>query len=73
MTSLLDRAAALADDVLQPAAAEVDASGEIPPSHFAALAGAGLYGLAVAEPAALPAVTEVLAGGLRPGEAVGGR
>ena len=35
----------------------------IPPSHFAALAGAGLYGLALAEPAALPAVTEVLAGG----------
>ena len=63
MTSLLDRAAALADDVLQPAAAEVDASGMIPPSHFAALAGAGLYGLALAEPAALPAVTEVLAGG----------
>ena len=63
MTSLLDRAAALADDVLQPAAAEVDASGVIPPSHFAALAGAGLYGLALAEPAALPAVTEVLAGG----------
>jgi alkylation response protein AidB-like acyl-CoA dehydrogenase len=63
VTSLLDRAAALADDVLQPAAAEVDASGVIPPSHFAALAGAGLYGLALAEPAALPAVTEVLAGG----------
>jgi alkylation response protein AidB-like acyl-CoA dehydrogenase len=63
VTSLLDRAAALADDVLQPAAAEVDASGMIPPSHFAALAGAGLYGLALAEPAALPAVTEVLAGG----------
>ena len=63
MTSLLDRAAALADDVLQPAAAEVDAGGVIPPSHFAALAGAGLYGLALAEPAALPAVTEVLAGG----------
>ena len=63
MTSLLDRAAALADDVLQPAAAEVDASGVIPASHFAALAGAGLYGLALAEPAALPAVTEVLAGG----------
>ncbi|HEX3260552.1 MAG TPA: acyl-CoA dehydrogenase family protein [Pseudonocardia sp.] len=63
MISLLDRAAALADDVLQPAAAEVDASGVIPPSHFAALAAAGLYGVALAEPAALPAVTEVLAAG----------
>src|SRR4051794_38753169 len=63
VTSLLDRAAALADDVLYPAAAEVDASGTIPPSHFAALAGAGLYGIALTEPAALPAVTEVLAGG----------
>jgi len=63
VTSPLDRAAALADDVLQPAAAEVDASGVIPPSHFAALAAAGLYGVALAEPAALPAVTEVLVAG----------
>lgn len=62
MTLLLDRAHRLADDVLHPAAAEVDASGVIPPSHFAALADAGLYGIATAEPAALPAVTEVLAG-----------
>jgi alkylation response protein AidB-like acyl-CoA dehydrogenase len=63
VTSPLDRAAALADDVLQPAAAEVDASGVIPPSHFTSLAAAGLYGVALAEPAALPAVTEVLAAG----------
>ena len=62
MTFLLDRARALADDVLYPAAAEVDASGVIPPSHFAALAEAGLYGVALDDPAALPAVTEVLAG-----------
>lgn len=63
---LLDRARRLADDVLFPAAAEVDACGVIPAAHFAALADAGLYGIAapppVGEPAALPAVTEVLAG-----------
>jgi alkylation response protein AidB-like acyl-CoA dehydrogenase len=62
VTSLLDRAHHLADDLLYPAAGEVDACGVIPPSHFAALADAGLYGIAVAAPEALPAVTEVLAG-----------
>lgn len=71
MTILLDRARRLADDVLFPAAADVDARGLIPASHFAALAEAGLYGIAAPEgekaaelggPADLPAVTEVLAG-----------
>ncbi len=66
MTTALDQARRLADDVLFPAAGDVDASGVIPVSHFAALADAGLYGLAVpgpcGGPADLPAVTEVLAG-----------
>lgn len=66
MTILLDRARRLADDVLFPAAAEVDARSVIPTSHFTALAEAGLYGIALPTPeggpADLPAVTEVLAG-----------
>ncbi len=36
----------LADDRLFPAALDVDASGEIPATHFEALAAAGMYGLA---------------------------
>ncbi|MBA3907248.1 MAG: acyl-CoA/acyl-ACP dehydrogenase [Pseudonocardiales bacterium] len=66
MTILLDRARRLADDILFPAAADVDAQGVIPASHFTALADAGLYGIALPTPdggpADLPAVTEVLAG-----------
>jgi alkylation response protein AidB-like acyl-CoA dehydrogenase len=62
VTALLDRARQLADDLLYPAAAEVDATGVIPPSHFVALAEAGLYGVATEAPAVLPAITEVLAG-----------
>ncbi|MFT4126063.1 MAG: acyl-CoA dehydrogenase family protein [Gordonia sp. (in: high G+C Gram-positive bacteria)] len=36
----------LADEVLYPAAAEVDRTGVIPPSHWSALADAGLFGIA---------------------------
>ena len=69
MTLLLERARQLAENVLYPAAADVDAFGVIPPSHFTALAKAGLYGIAAPPPAAgqdggpadLPAITEVLA------------
>jgi alkylation response protein AidB-like acyl-CoA dehydrogenase len=42
---VIARAARLAGEVLAPAAAAVDASGEIPRSHLAALAEAGLFGL----------------------------
>ena len=37
--------------MLFPAAAEVDARGVIPPSHFTALAEAGLYGIAASDDA----------------------
>ncbi|HEX4345682.1 MAG TPA: acyl-CoA dehydrogenase family protein [Solirubrobacteraceae bacterium] len=47
MSDALERAAArIADEVLFAAALQVDATGEIPASHFAALAAAGLYGIA---------------------------
>jgi alkylation response protein AidB-like acyl-CoA dehydrogenase len=46
MVSLLDRARRIADEVLFPAAPEVDARGEIPPSHLDLLAEEGFYGLA---------------------------
>ncbi len=63
MTVLLERARRLAGEVLFPAAADVDTRGEIPASHFTALAEAGLYGIAASDDAhELPAVTEVLAG-----------
>lgn len=71
VTDLVARARALADDLLFPAATEVDRTGVVPRSHFDALAAAGLYG--VAAPAAaggpglalseLVAVIEALAGG----------
>ncbi|WP_091621539.1 acyl-CoA dehydrogenase family protein [Amycolatopsis saalfeldensis] len=71
MTDLVAEARALADDLLFPAAAEVDRTGVVPRSHFDALAAAGLYG--VAAPAAaggpglslaeLVAVIEALASG----------
>ncbi|WP_326567633.1 acyl-CoA dehydrogenase family protein [Amycolatopsis rhabdoformis] len=71
MPNLVARARALADDVLFPAAAEVDLTGEVPRSHFDVLAEAGLYGLvaptsAGGSGAGLPelvAVIETLAGG----------
>ena len=44
--ALLDRAVHIADEVLFPAAQRVDRSSRIPSSHIAALAEAGLFGLA---------------------------
>jgi hypothetical protein len=67
MTDLVTRARTIADDVLFPAAAGVDAKGEVPRSHFDLLADEGFYGLA--DPAAgvalpdLVAILEALAGG----------
>ncbi|WP_410664388.1 acyl-CoA dehydrogenase family protein [Amycolatopsis sp. lyj-84] len=46
MTDLAARARTLADELLFPAAAEVDLKGEVPMSHFDALAAEGFYGLA---------------------------
>jgi alkylation response protein AidB-like acyl-CoA dehydrogenase len=46
MASMLERAGAIADDVLFPAALSVDAEGVIPRSHFDLLAEEGFYGLA---------------------------
>ncbi|MGH3753460.1 MAG: acyl-CoA dehydrogenase family protein [Pseudonocardiaceae bacterium] len=46
MASMLERAGAIADDVLFPAALDVDADGVIPRSHFDLLAEEGFYGLA---------------------------
>jgi alkylation response protein AidB-like acyl-CoA dehydrogenase len=43
--TLLAAAAAIVDEVLFPAAAEVDRTGRIPDSHFALLAAEGFYGL----------------------------
>ncbi|MFI5612466.1 acyl-CoA dehydrogenase family protein [Amycolatopsis sp. NPDC051903] len=71
MPNLVARARALADDVLFPAAAEVDLRGEVPRSHFDALAEAGFYGLAApveaggagADLGQLVGVVEALAGG----------
>ncbi len=48
MTDWVQQAQTLTDQVLRPAAAEVDTSGKIPPSHFAALRARGFYGLAFA-------------------------
>jgi len=45
--SLVDRAREIADSVLFPAALDVDATGEIPDSHWRTIAEAGLYGIAV--------------------------
>ena len=46
MTDLLARVRALADDVLFPAAGEVDRTGVVPASHWDRLAHEGLYGVA---------------------------
>jgi alkylation response protein AidB-like acyl-CoA dehydrogenase len=46
MSDLLARVRALADDVLFPAAIEVDRTGVVPESHWRLLAHEGLYGLA---------------------------
>jgi alkylation response protein AidB-like acyl-CoA dehydrogenase len=45
MTGMAETAAAVADTVLYPAAAEVDATGRVPDSHYALLAAEGFYGL----------------------------
>ncbi|MGN9906011.1 acyl-CoA dehydrogenase family protein [Phytohabitans sp. LJ34] len=46
MTDPLEKARQIADDVLFPAALEVDATGVIPAGHLDLLASAGLYGMA---------------------------
>lgn len=46
MSDLLERVHLLADDVLFPAAIEVDRTGEIPAEHWDRLAAEGLYGAA---------------------------
>ena len=46
VASMLERAHKIAEEVLFPAAAEVDARGVIPRSHFDLLAEEGFYGLA---------------------------
>jgi alkylation response protein AidB-like acyl-CoA dehydrogenase len=62
--SRLDAAVDLADRVLFPAAAAVEASGTVPASHLDLLAAAGLYGLfADPEPAPAYRVVEALASG----------
>lgn len=53
-TTLIDSAYRIADDLLFPAAAEVDRTGEVPPIHWTALADAGLYGIAAPETAGGP-------------------
>lgn len=71
MTDLVARAQALADDLLFPSASEVDLKGEVPSSHFDALAAEGFYGLAAPKEAGGPGielptivrVLEALAGG----------
>ncbi|MGH9102616.1 MAG: acyl-CoA dehydrogenase family protein, partial [Acidimicrobiales bacterium] len=57
------RALQVARSVLEPAAEGVDRSSAVPRGHLVALAGAGLWGLALGDPAALGAVHEALAGG----------
>jgi alkylation response protein AidB-like acyl-CoA dehydrogenase len=71
VTDPVAAARALAEDLLFPSAAEVDAAGVVPGSHLDALAAAGLYGLAgpedagglAADPATVAAVIEELAAG----------
>ncbi|MEJ2884970.1 acyl-CoA dehydrogenase family protein [Actinomycetospora aeridis] len=64
MGDVLDRARAVADDVLAPAADEVDRTSTIPEGHLRALADAGLYGMATADVAFedFVGVVEILAG-----------
>lgn len=45
-TTLIAAAYRIADDLLFPDAAEVDRTGEVPATHWTALADAGLYGIA---------------------------
>jgi len=70
-THLVEVAREIADEVLFPAALDVDATGKIPEGHWHALADAGLYGIAVPhelggpglEFADLVAILEAIAGG----------
>jgi alkylation response protein AidB-like acyl-CoA dehydrogenase len=70
-TSLVDRARVIADEILFPAALDVDASREIADGHWRSLAEAGLYGIAAPaelggpglELADLTAILEIVAGG----------
>src|SRR5262249_13346662 len=66
VTDLVARARAIADEVLFPAAAEVDRDGVAPPGHFDLLAAEGFYGIAVDDSLGLTetvAILEALAGG----------
>jgi alkylation response protein AidB-like acyl-CoA dehydrogenase len=71
VTALVARSRALAEDLLFPSAAAVDAAGAVPRGHLDALANAGLYGLTgptdaggrAADPATVAAVVEELAAG----------
>lgn len=64
MHPLLASAVEIAEQVLFPAALEVDRAERVPEAHFAALAAAGLYGLssAAVPPSTLTDVAETLAG-----------
>jgi alkylation response protein AidB-like acyl-CoA dehydrogenase len=67
----VSRARALAEELLFPSAAAVDAAGVVPPGHLDAIADAGLYGLTgpaeagglAADPTTVAAVIEELAAG----------
>lgn len=69
--AVVARAASIADEVLFPAAPDVDAAGQIPPGHLDLLAAEGFYALAGPPDlgglgtgqAAIGTVTEILAGG----------
>ncbi|HKR51759.1 MAG TPA: acyl-CoA dehydrogenase family protein [Pseudonocardiaceae bacterium] len=66
---MLERAGVIAEDVLFPAALDVDAEGVIPRSHFDLLAAEGFYGLAAPPPhsgidfASFAGILETLCGG----------
>ncbi len=64
VTSMLQRAYTIAEEVLFPRALDVDAGGVIPGSHFDLLAEQGFYGLAgQPENTSLNGIFETLAGG----------
>lgn len=59
VNSWIERAQHLADEVLAPHAAAVDRTGEIPRTHFDALAAAGFYGITMADDLDATSFTEV--------------
>ena len=66
MTDQVARARAIADEVLFPAAAEVDRTGVVPRGHFDLLEAEGFYGIAVDDSLGLTetvAILEAFAGG----------